>query len=67
MAADARSARAGGRLLPPPLPSAARPRRATLRRAAQPVLAMVNVDFSPSVVMGVAMIGAGISLWQVRR
>lgn len=29
--------------------------------------AMVNVDVSPSVVLGVGLIGAGVSLWQIRR
>lgn len=39
-----------------------------MRRAArQPIRAMVNVDVSPSVVLGVGLIGAGISLWQVRQ
>jgi hypothetical protein len=28
---------------------------------------MVNVDISPSVVLGVGLIGAGVSLWQIRR
>ncbi|PRW58772.1 putative chloroplast RF66 [Chlorella sorokiniana] len=28
---------------------------------------MVNVDVSPSVVLGVGLIGAGVSLWQIRR
>jgi hypothetical protein len=37
------------------------------RPARQPIRAMVNVDVSPSVVLGVGLIGAGISLWQVRQ
>ena len=28
---------------------------------------MVNVDLSPSVILGVGLIGAGVSLWQVRQ
>jgi hypothetical protein len=28
---------------------------------------MVNVDVSPSVILGVGLIGAGVSLWQIRR
>jgi hypothetical protein len=31
------------------------------------VHAMVNVDVSPSVILGVGLIGAGVSLWQIRR
>lgn len=30
-------------------------------------LAMVNVDVSPSVILGVGLIGAGVSLWQIRQ
>lgn len=29
--------------------------------------AMVNVDVSPSVILGVGLIGAGVSLWQIRQ
>jgi hypothetical protein len=28
---------------------------------------MVNVDVSPSVILGVGLIGAGVSLWQIRQ
>jgi Ycf66 protein N-terminus len=43
-------------------------RRARDRRSntVQP-LAMVNVDVSPSVILGVGLIGAGVSLWQIRQ
>lgn len=30
-------------------------------------LGMVNVDVSPSVILGVGLIGAGVSLWQIRQ
>lgn len=30
-------------------------------------MAMVNVDVSPSVILGVGLIGAGVSLWQIRQ
>lgn len=30
-------------------------------------VAMVNVDVSPSVILGVGLIGAGVSLWQIRQ
>ena len=36
-------------------------------RAPAATRAMVNVDVSPSVVLGVGLIGAGVSLWQIRR
>ena len=46
------------------------PRRTKITRhrtlTVQP-LAMVNVDVSPAVILGVGLIGAGISLWQIRR
>lgn len=29
--------------------------------------AMVNVDVSPSVILGVGLIGSGVSLWQIRQ
>ena len=45
--------------------SRAQPGRAARRRLV--TRAMVNVDFSPSVMLGVGLIGAGVSLWQVRR
>ncbi|KAL4418941.1 hypothetical protein ABPG77_009121 [Micractinium sp. CCAP 211/92] len=56
----------------PLAPAAAAPRRSAPRRAcrsagAMSVRAMVNVDVSPSVVLGVGLIGAGVSLWQIRR
>jgi hypothetical protein len=35
--------------------------------AAAPPRAMVNVDVSPSVILGVGLIGAGVSLWQIRQ
>ena len=41
-------------------------RRRVGRRGAVKVSAMVNVDISPSVVLGVGLIGAGVSLWQIR-
>lgn len=28
---------------------------------------MVNVDVSPSVILGVGLIGSGVSLWQIRQ
>lgn len=41
------------------------------KRAVQSVrftpVAMVNVDVSPSVILGVGLIGAGVSLWQIRQ
>jgi hypothetical protein len=42
---------------------------AARRRRAAPAAprAMVNVDVSPSVVLGVGLIGAGVSLWQIRQ
>lgn len=43
------------------------PRRACRSAGAASVRAMVNVDVSPSVVLGVGLIGAGVSLWQIRR
>lgn len=53
------------------LPSALRPSSAPAVRAGRAsalcTRAMVNVDFSPSVLMGVGLIGAGLSLWQVRQ
>jgi hypothetical protein len=36
-------------------------------RAALRTFAMVNVDVSPSVILGVGLIGAGVSLWQIRQ
>ena len=36
-------------------------------RAAVQTRAMVNVDVSPSVILGVGLIGAGVSLWQIRQ
>lgn len=56
----------------PLAPAAAAPRRPAPRRACRSagalgVRAMVNVDISPSVVLGVGLIGAGVSLWQIRR
>ncbi len=45
-------------------PASSRLRR---RAAASGARAMVNVDVSPSVVLGVGLIGAGVSLWQIRR
>ncbi len=43
--------------------------RAPSSRGRRPlcVKAMVNVDISPSVLLGVGLIGAGVSLWQVRK
>ena len=46
----------------PPLTS----RRSRSTTAVKP-LAMVNVDVSPSVILGVGLIGAGVSLWQIRQ
>lgn len=44
-----------------------RRRCSTVRCPALPPLAMVNVDVSPSVILGVGLIGAGVSLWQIRQ
>ena len=35
--------------------------------ARTPCRAMVNVDVSPSVILGVGLIGSGVSLWQIRQ
>lgn len=37
------------------------------RGGAQKCVAMVNVDVSPSVILGVGLIGSGVSLWQIRQ
>lgn len=37
------------------------------RRTSTTPMAMVNVDVSPSVILGVGLIGAGVSLWQIRQ
>jgi hypothetical protein len=50
----------------PAAAAAARRRRARGAAPAAP-RAMVNVDVSPSVVLGVGLIGAGVSLWQIRQ
>lgn len=56
------------RVLParPALPHL-RARRRQGRGTALAARAMVNVDFSPSVLLGVSLIGAGVSLWQIRQ
>jgi len=38
----------------------------SVRKAVQ-THAMVNVDVSPSVILGVGLIGTGVSLWQIRQ
>eukprot|EP00890_Picochlorum_soloecismus_P004530 jgi/Picsp_1/5078/NSC_02441-R1_hypothetical chloroplast rf66 len=37
------------------------------RKGAHKCVAMVNVDVSPSVILGVGLIGSGVSLWQIRQ
>ena len=44
-----------------------RPRAFPRRHQAVSVKAMVNVDVSPSVILGVGLIGSGVSLWQIRQ
>ena len=42
-------------------------RRSDRRSNTVQPMAMVNVDVSPSVILGVGLIGAGVSLWQIRQ
>ena len=38
-----------------------------MRASALPTLAMVNVDFSPALLLGMGLIAGGLSLYQLRR
>ena len=50
-----------------PLPTAPAPAAARRRPAPRAATAMVNVDFSPALFLGMGLIGGGLTLYQLRR
>ena len=61
-----RGGQIGQRVHPRSPPSPSSP-FARFSPAALPPLAMVNVDFSPALVLGAGLVGGGLALYQLRR